>query len=53
MRTGFPKSTPSDDYVRAIAKSVFNINDKLLDRVLSSRKDASSPTREDTTKSQQ
>jgi hypothetical protein len=53
IRMGFPKSTPSDDYVRAIAKSVFNINDKLLDRVLSSRKDASSPTREDTTKSQQ
>ena len=34
IRIGFPKSTPSDDYVREIAKAVFNVDDKVLDKVL-------------------
>lgn len=38
IRIGFPKSTPSDDYVEAIATSVFNINRKILEKVLSPRR---------------
>lgn len=35
IRIGFAKSTPSDDYIREIGKSVFNIPEKILDKVLS------------------
>jgi hypothetical protein len=38
IRVGFPKSTPSDDYVEAIATSVFNIDRKVLDKVLSPKR---------------
>ncbi|MEM1596117.1 MAG: DUF2192 domain-containing protein [Desulfurococcaceae archaeon] len=40
IRIGFPRSTPSDDYVRAVAKSVFNVSDKLLNRILGTRKNS-------------
>lgn len=36
IRLGFPKSTPGDEYVKAIAESVFNINVKKLSRILRS-----------------
>lgn len=34
IRIGFPRSSPGDNYVRAIAKSVFGISDEVLDRLL-------------------
>jgi len=34
IRIGFPKVAPSDDYIRAVAKSVFGISDTVLNRVL-------------------
>lgn len=51
IRIGFPKSTPSDDYVRAVAKSVFNVNEKLLDKVLGPRKNSGEKLGEESSKS--
>lgn len=34
IRINFLKSTPSDEYVRAIAKSVYDLNDKVLEKIL-------------------
>ncbi|MEM0198844.1 MAG: DUF2192 domain-containing protein [Desulfurococcaceae archaeon] len=34
IRVGFPRATPSDDYVRVIAKNVFGISDEVLDKLL-------------------
>jgi len=41
IRIGFPKSTPSDDYIAAIAKQVFNVNEKTLEKILGSKKTTS------------
>ncbi len=38
LRLGFPKITPSDDYVAIIAREVFNIPDKVLEKILSIKK---------------
>ncbi|MEM0249803.1 MAG: DUF2192 domain-containing protein [Desulfurococcaceae archaeon] len=37
IRIGFSKSVPSDEYVKAIAKSVFSVSDKVLEKLLYSR----------------
>lgn len=34
IRIGFPKTTPSDEYVKAVAEAVFNMSKKELSRVL-------------------
>ncbi|ADV65092.1 DUF2192 domain-containing protein [Desulfurococcus mucosus] len=34
IRVGFPKTTPGDDYVKAIAEAVFNIPEEELSKVL-------------------
>ena len=36
IRIGFPKAVPSDEYIRVIAKNVYGVSDKLLDKILSS-----------------
>ena len=38
IRLGFPHTMPSDDYIAVIAKEVFNIPDKILNKVLSLKK---------------
>ncbi|MEM1628988.1 MAG: DUF2192 domain-containing protein [Desulfurococcaceae archaeon] len=38
IRAGFPTSTPSDEYIRSIAESVFGLDKKILDKVLSTKK---------------
>ncbi len=35
LRLGFPKSTPSDEYISVIAREVFNVPDKILEKTLS------------------
>lgn len=34
IRIGFPKSTPGDDYIREVAKSVFEVSDSVLEKIL-------------------
>lgn len=34
IRIGFPRSTPGDDYIREVAKSVFEISDNVLEKIL-------------------
>lgn len=44
IRIDFPKSIPSDEYIRAIAKSVYGLSDKVVGRVLSDISRTSEPT---------
>ena len=41
IRLGFPKATPSDNYAREIARVVFNISEKKLDKVFTTEKSKS------------
>ncbi|OYT38847.1 MAG: hypothetical protein B6U89_05200 [Desulfurococcales archaeon ex4484_58] len=38
VRLGFPRSTPSDEYIAIIGKEVFNLSDELLKKTLSIEK---------------
>ncbi len=44
LRLGFPQSTPSDEYVAIIAKEVFNIPDKIIEKTLSIKKEEKTET---------
>lgn len=39
IRIGFPTSTPSDEYVRVVAKDVFAISDSMLNKVIAEQRD--------------
>ncbi len=39
LRLGFPQSTPSDDYIAIIAKEVFNIPERILEKTLKLRRE--------------
>lgn len=39
LRLGFPRVVPSDDYIAIIAKEVFSVNDNVLNKVLSLKRE--------------
>lgn len=39
LRLGFPHATPSDEYIAVIAREVFNIPDKILEKTLSLKRE--------------